>query len=71
MKLEAAAQCAHVQALRDNRCVLAELEQAFADVDGALDRLRVYRAIEMASGHLPRMHVVAIGGEPPPSLAGR
>lgn len=45
-------------------------EHAFADVDGALERLRASRAIEMAKGHEPRMHVVAIG-EPPPSVAGR
>ena len=71
VKLEAAAQRARVQALRDNRGVLTELEQAFADVDGALDRLRADRVIAMASGHEPRTHVVAIVGEPPASLAGR
>jgi hypothetical protein len=71
VKLEAAAQRARVQALRDNRGALAELEQAFTDVDGVLDRLRADRVIEMASGHEPRTHVKAILGEPPASLAGR
>ncbi len=71
VKLEAAAQRARVQALRDNRGALADLEQSFADVDGVLDRLRTDRVIDMASGHAPRMHVVAMLGEPPPSIAGR
>jgi hypothetical protein len=71
VKLEAAAQRARVQALRNNRTVLADLEQAFADVDMALDHLRADRVVEMASGHEPRTHVVAIVGEPPSSVAGR
>jgi hypothetical protein len=71
VKVEAAAQRARVQALRDNHGVLADLEQAFADVDGALERLRADRVIEMASGHEPQMHVGAVLGEPPPSVAGR
>jgi hypothetical protein len=71
VKVEAAAQRARVQALRDNRGVLADLEQAIADVHGALERLRAGRVIDMASGHEPRVHVVAVLGDPPPSVAGR
>ena len=71
VKTEAAAQRARVQALRDNRGVLADLEQAVGDVDGALDRVRVERVIAMACGNESRMHAVRMLGEPPPSVAGR
>ena len=71
VKVEAAAQRARVQALRDNRGVLADLGQAIADVHGALERLRAERVIEMASSREPGMHLVAVLGEPPPSVAGR
>jgi hypothetical protein len=71
VRVEAAAQRARVQALRDNRGVLADLERAFADVDRALDRVRANRVISMASGREPRTHLVGMLGEPPPSVAGR
>lgn len=71
VKTEAAAQRPRLQALRDNRAILADLEQSVADVDRALERVRTDRVIAMERGDAPRSHVVAMLGEPPPSIAGR
>ena len=71
VKTEAAAQRARLQALRDNRGVLADLEQSVGDVDRALERVRAERVIAMEGGDEPRSHVVGMLGEPPSSVAGR
>ncbi len=71
VKVEEAAQRARVQALRDNRGALADLEQAVADVEGALERVRVERVIAMESGHESRTQLVGMLGVPPNSVAGR
>ena len=71
VKTEAAAQRSRVQALRDNRGVLADLEQSVADVDRALERVRAERVIAMERGDVPRSHVVGLLGEPPSSVPGR
>jgi hypothetical protein len=70
-KTEVAAQRARTKALRDSRGLLADLEQSVADVDRALERVRTDRVIAMERGDAPRSHVVAMLGEPPPSIAGR
>jgi hypothetical protein len=69
--VEAAAQRARLQALRDNGGLLADLEQACSDIARALQRVRAERVIAMASGNEPRRHVVEMLCEPPDSVACR
>jgi conjugative relaxase-like TrwC/TraI family protein len=71
VKTEVAGQRARLQALRDNRAVLADLEQSVADVERALERVRTDRVIAMERGDAPRSHVVGMLGEPPSSFTGR